>query len=85
MTWITATQSTGDKTPVTIWVNLARVQWMRRGAESPEAYTLLNFGDGPGLSVSETPEELLRRGQVLPLEAVRSNTQAAYGALQREE
>jgi hypothetical protein len=64
MRWITATQCDADNTPVLIWINLASVQWMRRDTRHPAAHTLLYFGGGPGINVTETPEELLRRAQV---------------------
>jgi hypothetical protein len=66
MLWINATLLEANNPPSAIWVNLSKVQWMRRDTKHPEAYTLLYFGGGPGINVSETPEELLRRAQVSP-------------------
>jgi hypothetical protein len=60
-----ATQSEADAASRLIWVNLARVQWMRRDTHHPVAHTLLYFGGEPGINVVETPEELLRRAQVV--------------------
>ena len=75
MMWITATQFEADSAPVLVWINLASVQWMRHDTRYPAAHTLLYFGGGPGINVTETPEELLRRARVLSPEPTQDSAQ----------